>query len=281
MNNVQSIRQTGKQLDLRHKFNSNVFCQSDDLTQLTFGFCISDKFDEHGTNIHIQRQQLSSILGTSNGYFIRQLLDKKFNNKNIQLNNNTDWLMIFLASKTRLFCRRLKVFDLNRYPSLEHWIIVINCLCSNLIDFYFDQIQANQFMCDYLDTLSFKALSLEDSHPWMASRYLSAREHVLRVSASLRIIEMAIETLIIYRQTFHTFGQADKIFFDNCIRIIEKIKSTTLTRRVYINSSTVQSAIYFVDICIKQYEIMFEPTLSTGTPHHEYVIRDLYHKSDS
>jgi hypothetical protein len=283
MNNVQSIRQTGKQFDVRNKFNSNIFCQSEDSTQLTFGFCISDKFDEHEANIHIQRQQSSSIIGTSNGYFVRQLLDRKFN-------NNTNWLMIFIASKARLYCQRLKVLNLNQYPSIEHLIIVINCLCSNLIDFYFDQTQTNQLICDYLDTLSFKgmliikitiiiyyiyifkAVSLEDSHPWMASRYLSAREHVLRVSASLHIIEMAIEILIVYRQTFLTFGQADKIFFDNCIRIIEKTNGTTIAKRFYINSTIVQSAIYFVNISIKQFEIMFEPTLSTETSHHEYVI---------
>jgi len=158
MNNIQSIRQTGKQFDIRNRFNSNIFCQSEDLTQLTFGFCISDKFDVHGTNTHIQRQQSSSIIGTSNGYFIRQLLDTKFNNKNIELNNNTNWLMIFIASKACLYCQRLKVFDLNRYPSIEHLIIVINCLCSNLMDFYFDQTQTNQFMCDYLDRLSFQGM---------------------------------------------------------------------------------------------------------------------------
>jgi len=64
--------------------------------------------------------------------------------------------MIFIASKARLFCRRTKLFDPNRYPSLEQWIIVLNCHCSNLMDFYFDEPQANQFMCDYLDALSLK-----------------------------------------------------------------------------------------------------------------------------
>ncbi|CAF1151415.1 unnamed protein product [Adineta steineri] len=269
MNNVQCLRQTGQQYDTRHTFNSNIFCRSDEST-LPTGFCISDKFDEHGTYAHIQKQNSHSIIGTSNGQFIRKILETKFNNNtslnnnNNYLINNTDWLMIFIASKARLFCRRPKLSDSNRYPSLEQWIIVLNCHCSNLIDFYFDDPQANQFMCDYLDALYLKATSLEDTHSGMSARYLSAREQVLRVSASLRVIELAIETLIVYRRTFHTFGQADKVFFDNCNHIIEKTRSTT-TVRVNINVAIVQSAIYFVNTSIKQFEIMFEPTLNTGT----------------
>jgi hypothetical protein len=126
-------------------------------------------------------------------------------------------------------------------------------------------------MIKIIKSFFFKATSREDGHPWMASRCIAAREHVLRVSASLRIIEMSIETLIIYRRTFHTFGQADKTFLDNCIRIIEQTRGTTLTMKVNINLSMVQSAIYFVNISIKQFEIMFEPTLNTGTPNSEYV----------
>jgi hypothetical protein len=152
MNNVQCIRQTGQQYDVRHTFDSTIFCRSDD-SPISSGFCLSDKFDEHGTNPHIQRQTPFSILGTSNGEFIRKLLETKFQNPTP---NITDKLMIFLSSKARLFCRRSKLFDPNRYPTLEQWIIVINCHCSNLIDFYFDEPQANQFMCDYLDTLSLK-----------------------------------------------------------------------------------------------------------------------------
>ena len=104
----------------------------------------------------------------------------------------------------------------------------------------------------------------------MSARYLSAREQVLRVSASLRIIELAIETLIVYRRTFHTFGQADKLFFDNCTHIIEQTRSTTATVRVNLNVSIVQSAIYLINTSIKQFEIMFEPTLNTGTSNPEY-----------
>ncbi|CAF0932208.1 unnamed protein product [Rotaria sordida] len=284
MNNVQCIRQTGQQYDIRHTFNSNIFCRSDE-SSISSGLCLSDKFDEHGTYIHIQKQNSFSIIGTSTGQFIRKLLETKFNHNNNSIHNNNnnnnnsnnnnnnnhninnaDWLMMFIASKARLFCRRPKLFDPNRYPSLEQWIIVLNCHCINLMDFYFDEPQANQFMCDYLDALSLKATSLEDSHPWMSARYLSAREHVLRISASLRIIELAIETLIVYRRTFHTFGQADKIFYDNCTHIIEQTRSTTTTTRVNINVAIVQSAIYFVNTSIKQFEIMFEPTLNTGTP---------------
>jgi hypothetical protein len=102
----------------------------------------------------------------------------------------------------------------------------------------------------------------------MSARYLSAREHVLRVSASLHKIELAIETLIVYRRTFHTFGQADKIFLDNCTHIIEQTRGSTT--RININVPIVQSAIYFVNTSIKQFEVMFEPTLNTGTPNPEY-----------
>lgn len=156
MNNVQSLRQAGTPFDSRSTFISNIFCRSDDVNLSTTGFCISDKFDEHRTNLHIQRHESSSIMGTSNGQYVQQLLNIKFNNKKAQLNNNIDWLMIFIASKARLYCQRLKVFDPNRYPSLEQLIIVINCLTSNLIDFYFDEPQANQVLCDYLDGLSLK-----------------------------------------------------------------------------------------------------------------------------
>jgi hypothetical protein len=282
MSNVQCIRQSGLSYDIRQTFISNIFCRSDEST-ISSGLCLSDKFDEHGTNTHIQKQNPFSIIGTSNGEFIRKILETKFhNNSHI---NNTDWLMIFIASKARLFCRRPKLFDPNRYPSLEQWILVLNCHSTNLIDFYFDEPQANQFMCDYLDALSLKgkflllkyknnlfflqATSLEDSHPGMSARYLSAREQVLRVSASLRIIELAIETLIVYRRTFHTFGQADKIFFDNCTHIIEQTRGTTATTRININVAIVQSAIHFVNTSIKQFEVMFEPTLNSGTPNPE------------
>jgi hypothetical protein len=162
MNNIQCIRQTGQQSDIRHPFNSNIFCRSDE-SSIISGLCLSDKFDEHGTDIHIQRQNSLSIIGTSTGQFIRKILQTKFHTNRNHNNNynydNTDWLMIFTSSKARLFCRRSKLFDLNRYPSLEQWIIVLNCHCSNLIDFYFDEPQANQFMCDYLDALSLKGIS--------------------------------------------------------------------------------------------------------------------------
>jgi hypothetical protein len=114
-----------------------------------------------------------------------------------------------------------------------------------------------------------QATSLEDSHSSMSARYLSAREHVLRVSASLRILELAIETLIVYRRTFHSFGQNDKMFFDNCTHIIEQTRSTTAIIRVNINVTNVQSAIHFVNTSIKQFEIMFEPKLNSGTPNPE------------
>lgn len=167
MNNVQCLRQTGQQYDIRHPFNSTIFCRSDESSTGSSGICLSEKFDEHVTNIHIQKQNSFSIIGTSTGQFIRKLLETKFNHNNTNNNNNnnsidqchinsTNWLMIFIASKARLFCRRPKLFDPNRYPSIEQWIIVLNCHCSNLIDFYFDDPQANQFMCDYLDALSLK-----------------------------------------------------------------------------------------------------------------------------
>lgn len=103
----------------------------------------------------------------------------------------------------------------------------------------------------------------------MASRYLAGQEHALRVSASLRLLEMAIETLIVYKRTYQTFGQGEKIFFDNCIRIIEQ--NPTMTVRMNISLGIVQSAIYFVNTSIKQYEIMFEPTLNTSIHNPEYV----------
>ena len=270
MNNVQSIRQTGKQFDSRHHPNSNVFCQSDDLTSLSHGYCLSDQFDEHVTSTHLQKQQTSSILGISNGDFIHQLLEKKFHKKSSHLNYSPNWFMMFLNTKTQLFSRRMKIFDLNQYPLLEHLILMINCLCSYSIDFYFEQTHANQIMCDYLDTLALKGISLEETHPWMAGKYVAAREHVLRLSASLAIIEIAVETLIIYRETFQTFGQADKIFFDNCIRLIEQTRGTTSIKRILINANIVQSAVYFLDMSLKQFEIVFEPSLTSGSPTHEY-----------
>ena len=82
---------------------------------------------------------------------------------------------------------------------------------------------------------------------------------------------MAIETLIVYKRTFHTFNQLDKIFFENCVRLIEQTRSTKTTVRLQISLLTVQSAIYFVNTSIKQFEIMFEPTLNSSTPNTEYV----------
>lgn len=172
VNNAQCIRQTGQQYDIRHPFNLNLFCRSDE-SALPLGLCLSDKFDEHATYAHIQKQNPFSIIGTSTGQYIRKSLETKFtnnshnytnNNHNHHLDNSNnqmniaDWLMIFIASKARLFCRRPKLFDPNRYPSLEQWVIVLSCHCSNPIDFYFDEPQANQFMCDYLDALSLKGI---------------------------------------------------------------------------------------------------------------------------
>ena len=99
----------------------------------------------------------------------------------------------------------------------------------------------------------------------MSARYLSAREQVLRVAASLRILELAIETLIVYRRTFHTFGQNDKVFYDNCTHIIEQTRGTNTILRVSINVANVQSAIHLVNTSIKQFEIMFEPKLNGAT----------------
>lgn len=268
MSNVHSIRQTGKCFDYRRRSFPNIFCSSSESNSSNNnGFCLSDHFDEHGMNC----QHSSTKMSTSNGRFIRQLLNKKDNEV------NTDCLMIFLASKPRLYSQRLKMFDFNRYPSLEHWIMAINCLASDSIDFFFEQIQANQLLCDYLDKLSLKSnftsilffqkivfsqgKSLENDHPCLSARYLSAREHVLRLSALLYLLQMTVENLFLYRQTFHSFGQPDKTFYDNLNSILEQTRSLSNTRRVVINCSIVQSAIYFVDICLIQFERMFEPVI--------------------
>lgn len=89
------------------------------------------------------------------------MLEAKFHQRDyLSASVNTDWLMIFAASKARLFCRRPKALDPDRYPSLEQWILVISCYCSTTLDFYFDEPQANQYMCDYLDALSLKGKDL-------------------------------------------------------------------------------------------------------------------------
>ena len=159
MTNVQCLRQTGQPNDLRHPFQSNLFCRLDE----SMSFCLSDRFDEHGTSLHLQHQHASSIVGTSNGHPVRQLLESKLHPKVPPLSNQSECLMIFLASKARLYCRRLKLFDPSRYPSLDQCIAVIHCLASNSIDFYFDEVQANQFLCDYLDALAVKG-TVVDQH---------------------------------------------------------------------------------------------------------------------
>ena len=80
---------------------------------------------------------------------------------------------------------------------------------------------------------------------------------------------MSVETLFIYRQTFPTYGQPDKIFSDNCIRLLDQGRNPTGTRKISISSPIVQSAIYFVNMCIKQFEIMFEPTINPRVFHQE------------
>lgn len=287
MINVHCLRQNIQPVDIRSSFHLNLFCRSDETSPNTAGFCLSDRFDEHSTPSHLQNQKNSSSFGISNGHFIRQLLEKKFHGKSSMNSTSTaDCLMYFVASKARLYCRRLKIFDPNRYPSLEKCIIIINSLCSTPIDFYFDDPQANQFMCDYLDALTVKgslirknilcalyififvllAVSLEERYPWMAARYLQAHEHVLRIAASLRLLELAIEMLIIYKRTFHSFAQMDKLFFENCLRLLEQTRGgTSSIVKLNINATTVQSAIYLVNTSIKQFEIMFEPNLNGTT----------------
>ena len=147
MSNIHSIRQTGKCFDYRHRSFPNIFHESNSSTN---EFCLSDNFDEHGMNS-------LAMMSTSNGGFIRKLLNNK------ESHVNTDCLMIFLTSTSRLYSQRLKIFDFNRYPSLEHWIMVINCLSSDNIDFFFEQIQANQLICDYLDKLSLKSTQTNHS----------------------------------------------------------------------------------------------------------------------
>lgn len=270
MNNIQCIRQTGQPSDIQHPFHLNLFCRTDETT-IPSGLCLSDKFDEHNTTTHIQRQKAFTIIGTSTGEYVRNSLEIKFQNKHFpQHTTTTNWLMIFLASKARLFCRRSKIFDLTRYPSFEQLIIILNCHCSNLIDFHCDEPQTNQFLCDYLDALSLKATSLEDTHPWMSARYLSAREHVLRISACLRILELTVETLFVYHRAFHSFSQPDNVFFDNCLHIIEQTRPTSGPIRLNINIANVQSAIYLTNSSIKQFEIMFEPTLNSVTTNSEF-----------
>ena len=80
---------------------------------------------------------------------------------------------------------------------------------------------------------------------------------------------MAVETLFVYRQTFHSFGQPDKTFFDNINSILEPTRSLSNTRRVFINPSIVQSAIYFIDMCLVQFERMFEPLFILRSSHLE------------
>jgi hypothetical protein len=159
MINVQCIRQMGQENDVQHPSRSHIHRMSNDsIRWQSTHFCNSDQFDECETMVQLQRQPLSSIIRTSNGQLIRHLLDIKSRSKKNHLNTHTDWLMIFLASKARLYCQRLKVFESCRYPSLQQWIIVIHCLCSKSMNFYFDEPQVNQFMCDYLDALVVKGM---------------------------------------------------------------------------------------------------------------------------
>jgi hypothetical protein len=105
----------------------------------------------------------------------------------------------------------------------------------------------------------------------MTSKYLNSQEHVLRISACLRLMEIAAETLIVYQQTYHSFSQIDQIFFDNCMQLVKHTRHTSTTMRNIINLSNVHSAIYLVNTSIKQFQIMFEPTLTMGTSNSEYV----------
>lgn len=165
MVNVQSLRQTGQSFDSRHSFSSNLFCRfEDNSSSMSSALCISDQYDEHLNSSHLQRHQSSTIIGTSNGEFIRKILDVKHQqNEHFPSKVHRDWLMIFLASKPNLFCRRSKFFDPGRYPSLEQWIIVIYSHCMNFSDFYFEDSQANQLVCDFLDTLALKS-KVEEEH---------------------------------------------------------------------------------------------------------------------
>jgi hypothetical protein len=105
----------------------------------------------------------------------------------------------------------------------------------------------------------------------MSARYLSARQHVLRTAALLRLLELTIETLIVYRRTYQTFNQADQILFNNCSHLFELTRRTaTATAHVTIGVAIVQSAIYFISTSLKQYEIMLEPTLHNESNHDEY-----------
>ena len=178
ISNAQFVRQSSQPYDARHAMNSNVVCQSDDPTALpSLTFCLSNNYDEHESSAHLQRQPSSSIVGTSHGQYIRRLLDIKFNRRTDPRNHSSDCLMLFIPSRARLFRRRLKLLDSNRYPSLEQCIIVLNCLCSRAIDFYFDESQANLFLCDYLDALALKGRTTAriSTMPYPSFSYLLGR----------------------------------------------------------------------------------------------------------
>ena len=157
MNNAQSVRQSSLPYDTRQVMNPTVVCQSNDASALPSStFCLSNNYDEHESSAHLQRQPSSSIVGTSHGEYIRRLLDVKFNRRTDSKNNAADCLMLFMPSRARVFRRRLKLLDSSRYPSFDQCVIVLHCLCSHSIAFYFDESQANLFICDYLDALASK-----------------------------------------------------------------------------------------------------------------------------
>ena len=160
MVNIHCLRQTDQNLDARNSSTMNIFCRPEENNVASMSICLSDRFDQHATSAHLQQHHSSSIIGMSNGDYLRKLLDIKHQHQyHIPGNFDHNWLIVFLASKAHLFCRRSKFFDSSRYPSLEQWIIVINCHCTNTIDLYFDDPHANQVICDYLDTLSLKSKS--------------------------------------------------------------------------------------------------------------------------
>jgi hypothetical protein len=139
MKNVESIRQV-----------NSTYERQQTLTSSSIDTCLLSKFDEYSCSS-------LPLVDIADMRSIRRIFDEKLRrHTNSHDEQQTSRLMIFQASHARLYRCRTKQFDRRRYPSLEQWILVIYCHASNAIDFYFDDLQANQLMCDYLDELTLK-----------------------------------------------------------------------------------------------------------------------------
>lgn len=111
---------------------------------------------------------------------------------------------------------------------------------------------------------------IEAFDSWLCARLGKSREHVLRVSACIQLLELAFYLMEKYRLQYDGFdgGLADDQFYQRMLNIVseflkrepmikheDRIKSDPVA--IEVHNDVVRGAINYVQIIIRQYRLLF------------------------